>query len=458
MDKIHGKWSDDRIRSMFRGAADFNVRNLVCDGLELHVYAIDGLTSGGDISKYIVKPIREFLRGKTMEELYSNALEGAIVNSVAKPCEDLTDVSHFLVNGFCVVLFPEVGGIAFETKTTVSRLPNIPQVENTVKCPKDAFVETVRTNTSLVRRHLRSPKLRIFETRVGKESLTNVSVLWLDGVADPRIAQRMCQRLETMQIDAMLSPASVEEDITGSRKTAFPMLQYTERTDRFCEGLVQGRVGVFVDGLPLGYLAPVDLGYLMNSPEDLGRDYISASCIRVLRYIALLLDLLLPALYVALFAFHQTLLPIWLQEKIVPLPYGPAVEILGLLIAFELLQESGIHLPQSVGQSVSIIGGIVMGSAAVEAGIISPLALIAVSVTGICGFVLPNRDLATAIRVWRFALAVLSAIGGLWGTAIGVVILTVHLGKLKSLDIPYLIPFESSLLRHRFTRKKDEKK
>lgn len=453
-----GEITDQNIRSIFDNAADFNARALSCGGKTLTAYAIDGLTSGGDISHYIVKPIQELLQGDTMEEMYDNALRGAVVNSVAKPCKTLDDIALFLVNGFCVVLFPSVGAIAFETKTSVSRLPNIPQVENTVKCPKDSFVETIRTNTSLVRRHLRSPNLRIFETRVGRHSLTNVSLIWLDGVTDPSLPERMRKRLESMDIDAMLTPSSVEEYLTGSRKTAFPMLQYTERTDRFCQGLVQGRVGVFVDGLPLGYLAPVDLGYLMNSPEDLGRDYISASCVRVLRYGALLLDLLLPALYVAMMMFHKMLLPGWLQDNTVQLPYSPAWEILGLLIAFELLQESGIHLPQSIGQSVSILGGIVIGSAAVEAGIISPLALIAVSITGICGFVLPNRDLATAIRVWRFALAALAAIAGLWTVALGLLCLLLHLARLKSLGVPYLIPFESTLMRHRLMRKNNAKK
>lgn len=454
MQLYSGELTDSNIRAIFENAADFNIRTLTCSGHTLTAYAIDGLTSGGDISHYIIKPILELLRGDTMTALYENALYCAVVNSVAKPCQTLNDVAMFLVNGFCVVLFPGAGAIAFETKTAVSRSPNVPQVENTVKCPKDAFVETIRTNTSLVRRHLRSPDLRIFETRVGRHSLTNVGLLWLDGVADPELPERMKQRLESMDIDAMLSPSSVEEYITGSRKTAFPMLQYTERTDRFCQGLVQGRVGVFVDGLPLGYLAPVDLGYLMNSPEDLGRDYISASCVRVLRYAALLLDLLLPALYVALMTFHRTWLPDWLRDNTVRLPYAAVWEILGLLIAFELLQESGIHLPQSIGQSVSIIGGIVMGSAAVEAGIISPLALIAVSITGICGFVLPNRDLATAIRVWRFGLAVLAGIAGLWGVAAGIAYLILHLARLKSLGVPYLIPFESTLLRHRMGKKK----
>ena len=457
-----GVIDDKNIRNIFREAGDFNVRKLQCGRFILYGYAIDGLTSGADISEYVFKPILEELQGQSMEELYNNALDGVVVNSVAKACQTLTDVATLLVNGFCVVLFPGVGALAFETKTGEKRGLAAPDVEHTAKGPKDAFVETVRTNTSLVRRHLRTPDLRLYETKVGRRSLTNVTVVWIDGLTNEELVQRMKKRLDTIDIDGMLSPASVEEYITGSRKTAFPLLQYTERTDRFCNGLLKGRVGLFVDGLPLGYLAPVDIGYLMNSPEDLGRDYISASWVRVMRYAALFIGLLLPAIYIAFTTFHRNLIPDMLLQIIDEsrdnLPYSAVWEVLGLLMAFELLQESGVHLPQSIGQSVSIIGGIVLGSAAVDAGVISPMALIVVSITGISGFVLPNRDFAAAIRVSRFGLALAASIAGLTGLGIGFVMLVIHLLRLKSLGVPYMVFFEPNILRRRMVKNKNRDK
>ena len=221
-------------------------------------------------------------------------------------------------------------------------------------------------------------------------------------------------------------------------------------------------MGLLVDGLPLGYLAPVDIGHFMESPEDNGIDYISASCIRVLRYCALFLSLLLPGVFVAMAIHHQEMIPLPLLRSIIEskafVPFSTATEILGLLIAFELLQESGIHLPRAIGQSVSIIGGIVIGSAAVEAKIISPAALIAVSVAGICGFVQPNRDFAEAVRVWRFLIAVLGAIAGLFGVTVGLLLLVIHLSGLSSLGVSYLFPYSKlkgiSLLRPRLDRMK----
>ncbi len=450
--------TDENICTVFEGAGDFIRRQITCGDFKLFAYAIDGLVSGGDTSEYVMKPITEHLRAESMQALYEKALHGAVYNSVADPCKDLETVALKLVNGFCVVLFPGAGAVAFEVKTGDKRGPAAPEVENTVKGPKDAFVETVRSNTSLVRRHLRSPDLRFYETQVGRRSLTNVSVAWIQGITNPELVERMKKRLAQIDVDAFVHPAAVEEYITGSRATAFPMLQYTERTDRFCAGLLRGRVGLLVDGLPVGYLAPVDLGYLMDSPEDLARDYLSASWVRILRYGALFLGLLLPAVYLAMMQFHMDSIPQPLlgviQSSKERVPFSSVWEVLGLLLAFELLQESGIHLPQAIGQSVSIVGGIVVGTAGVEAGLVSPIALIVVSIAGVCGFVLPNRDLAAAVRFWRFLLACAGAAVGIWGVAAGTAVLLVHLALQKSLGVPYIIPAEPALLRKRMKKQK----
>lgn len=457
-----GAVTDENICAVFSGAGDFNRRELRVGAHLLVLYAIDGLTSGGDISEYVVKPLLQDTFGGTEAELFDRALHRTVYNSVAVVCKDLNDVANKLVNGFSVVLFGAAGAIAFEDKTGEKRSPSAPEVENTVKGPKDAFTETVRTNTSLLRRHLRSPALRLYETQVGRRSLTNVTVAYLDGLTDRRLVEAMCARLRQIDIDGLVTPAAVEEYLTGSRPTAFPLLQFTERTDRFAQGLLSGRVGLLVDGLPLGYLAPVDLGYLMTAAEDRGIDYLSASCVRILRYLALLIGLFLPALYVAMAAYHPEMLPTRLLESVIEskraVPFPTVFEVLALLAAFELLREASVALPQSIGQSLSIIGGLVVGTAAVDAKIISPAALIVVATAGIGGFALPNRGFADALRLWRFLLTVLASLGGLFGLTAGALCLLVHLAGLESMGTPYLLPFSGVTLGHALVRERLERR
>lgn len=436
----------ENVEAVFDGAADFVIRPLEFSGIRATAYFIDGLTSGNQIAEYVLQPMSEHLSG-TAEDMIDQCLDGTVYSAVANEVTDLETLCRKLVNGYCAVVFEgSERAVAFEVRTGDKRGPTPPSVENTVKGPKDAFTETGRTNTSLVRRHLRSPNLRIYETTVGRRTLTNVSVVWLEGITNKDLVERMKARLNDIDIDGLLTPTAVEEYVSGSRRTAFPLLHYTERTDKFARGILEGQVGLLVDGLPLGYLTPVSLAGFMTSPEDRGMDYISASGIRVLRYAALMVSLLLPGLYLAMAAFHQEMIPTKLLHAIIEskqlVPFPTVFEVMGLLVAFEILQEAGIHLPQSLGQTVSIIGGLVVGTAAVEAKLISPAALIVISVSGVCGFAIPSRELSNAIRIWRFVLTMLASVAGLFGLTAGLIAMLLHLGGLESFGLPYLRPFD----------------
>lgn len=461
---IPGPFTDSAIRRIFQFSGDFIIRELQIGEIRLYAYFLDGLTSGGDIARLVFQPFTDNLPQGTEEELYQAALEGYVYAANTSEVMDLETACMKLVNGFCVVLFPGLEkGLSFETRTGEKRGPSEPEVEKTAKGPKDAFTETMRTNTSLLRRHLRTPELCLEQGVIGRKSLTNYTVVWIEGLTNPDLVERVRRRMAAIDVDGFLTPASVEEYLTGSRATAFPLVQSTERTDKFSQGLLDGRVGLLVDGLPLGYLLPVDLAAMMTSPEDKTVDYISASFLKILRYGALLVSLFLPALYIAMAEYHQEMLPTGMLLSMIEskqsVPFPTVVEVLGLLLAFELLQQAGLQLPQSVGQTVSIIGGLVVGSAAVEAKIISPAALIVVSVAGVCGYTLSGQDFSGAVRIWRFGLSLCASVAGLFGIVAGFLALLIHLAGLESMGRSYLAPFSrlsggSRLLRRRLVTDK----
>lgn len=457
-------WGIAELQALFGRSADVARRQIVAGGQRLEVLFLDGLCSGGDIAEQVIKPLMQAVRPGSMQELLEQAEKASVYCAVTERVYSARQAADKLLQGFCVVVFPGTdAALCFETKTSARRGPSAPESENTVKGAKDAFTETMRMNTSLLRRHLRSEQLRFVQKTVGRRSQTSVTICYLEGLSAPELVERMEKRLDGIDIDGLLTPASVEEYVTGSRRTAFPLLQYTERPDTFCQGLLNGQIGLLVDGLPLGYLAPVSLGILMSSTEDRAVDYISASCLRVLRYAALLCALLLPGLYVAMATFHQQMLPTKLLLAIIDskreVPFDTVFEVVGLLAAFELLQEAGLHLPQAIGTAVSIIGGLVVGTTAVDARLVSPAALIVSASAGICGYTLPSRDLSDAIRVWRFLLTVLAGLGGLFGLSAGGLLLLAHLAGLSSFEVAYLSPFSDVrakrvLLRPRLIRQK----
>lgn len=431
----------DNIVRIFGTCGDFKQRSVMVgpEKQEVWVFSIDGLVSGSEIADFVIKPL---MAAKT--SVTPDMARELIYSAVLTPAENMDQVAHLLVNGFCVVLFHEGQAAGFEAKTGEKRSVSGPEVENTVKGAKDSFTETIRTNTSLVRRHLRSPELRLREIIVGRRTLTNVTVCSIAGLTNPDLVAAVTERLLSIDVDGLLTPASVEEYLTGSRKTAFPVQIYTERPDRFAWGLLTGRVGILVDGLPLGYLVPCDMEDFLESPEDRNGNYIVDSCLKFLRYISLGAALLLPGFFAAVSLYHQEMIPTaWLRaisESRQAVPFSVGAEVLILLIAFELLQEAGLHLPKNLGQAVSIIGGLVVGSAAVEAGLISPAALIVVAAAGVCGYTLPQRDFADAVRLWRFVIAVGGIVAGLAGVTLVSLGLLIHLGTLESLGLPYLAP------------------
>lgn len=438
------------IESVFGGSTDFTKRNIALGGDEektVTLVYLMGLVKMERVSEYIMRPMAQdpFLKG-SWGEIMTKMEGGSLYNLTTLRRTTCDQVAFDMVNGYCVMFFPGVPAVlSFFAGSEEKRGVSDPKNEPPIKGPRDSFVETVRTNTALVRRRIRTPDLRIKELFVGRQTVTPVDIVWIDGITNPELVSSVEKRVGDIDIDALIATGNLEEYIVDDLHTAFPMILSTERPDRFSAGLAEGRVGILVDGLPLGWLAPGSVGQFFKTPQDKSSNWMAASVIAVLRYLCMLTTLFLPALYLAAVTFHLEMLPTKLALSIIAakqdVPFTSVFEVLIMLVAFELVQEAGLRLPQSIGQTVSILGGLVVGSAAVEARIVSPAVLIVVALAGIAGYTMPNQDFAAALRIWRFVFALLSSIAGLMGLALGFAVLVIHLAGLESFGVSYLTPF-----------------
>ena len=440
--RLDGPLTEAALAEVFAGCVDYNCRRVAAGGREdrqLLLIYLAGMVRMERVSDYVLRPLtQDRLLGELNEgAAWERMASGALYSLSVTRRETLDEAVSDLIDGNCLLLFPgKEAVLSFNVGTEEKRGISPPEDEVSVKGPKDAFVENLRTNTSLVRRHLKAPELKIREQIVGRQSLTPVDILWLDGIADEATVAALEERLRAIDIDALLETGNLEEYIVDSLDTPFPLIQSTQRPDRFCYGLAQGRVGVLMEGIPLGYLAPGVLGDFLRTPEDRSENWMVAACLTVLRWACLLVALCLPGLYVAMVVFHPELIPTRLALSIMAarrdVPFSTLFETLLLLLSFEVLQEAGLRLPQSIGQT---------GSAAVEARLISPAVLVVGAMAGIAGYTMPSQDLAGAMRLWRFILTLAGAVGGLFGLTAGLAALAGHLAGLESFGAPYLTPF-----------------
>ncbi|MGI5971815.1 MAG: spore germination protein [Oscillospiraceae bacterium] len=429
----------ENLKKAFGHSSDLTERILHPErGGEITAFFIDGLVDSEQISSNVIRPILQWA-----DDSPERTMTSVVWNLNALERDNIADCAADLINGCCVIIY-DGKALSFEAKGGEKRSVSEPIIENVVKGAKEGFVETLRTNTSLVRRRLRSPQLRILEAKAGRLTKTRIEILYIEGLTNPEFVTELEERVKSIDVDGVISAAVLEEYIIGDVKTVFPLLQFTDLCDRFCEGLLAGRIGLIAEGIPIGYLLPATMPQLMKAPEDEANNYIVASVIRALRYFGLAVTLLLPGFYVAVATFHQEMIPYTLMKSIVEskqgVPFSSSVEVIGMLIAFEILQEAGLRLPKTIGQTVSIIGALIVGQSAVEAKIFSPVVVIVVAVAGIMGYLVPNQDFAAAMRIWRFMFAVCAALLGMFALALAGMVLIYHLASIENFNVPYLAP------------------
>lgn len=314
-----------------------------------------------------------------------------------------------------------------------------------VRGPKEGFTESIGTNISLVRRIIKSPNLWIESQKIGTLTQTQVSFMYMHGIVNDKVLQELRKKLKSINIDGILESGYIEQLLEDNTFSPFPTLYNTERPDSVAGNLLEGRIAIFVDGTPFVLIAPTTFFMFFHAVEDYYQRFDITTLVRILRFICLVISLLGPSLFVAILNFHQEMVPtsllINLASQREGVPFPALIEALLMEFTFEIIREAGIRMPSTIGQTVSIIGGLVLGQAAIQAGIVSPGMVIVVSLTGISSFATPAFNMALSIRILRFAIMIIAAFMGLYGIAIFLFILIAHMCSLKSLGFPYMAPF-----------------
>lgn len=434
----------------FKDCADFLCSKIVSSltGVEIYKLNIDQFVDKQIIDEAILRPLSlEIDNIKNSTDLLQFIKGGKIYHLDVKIETDVDKVVEaLLAANFVLVCNNEA--FVFSTAGFSKRSVDKPESESSVKGAKESFIESSAVNVSLVRRRLQTDKLKLVEENIGKETKTKVNIMYVDGVAKPEVVQKVIDRIKGVKVPSIVSVSDFEEHIIDRKYSIFPQTIATERPDKVAANLIEGKIVIFVDGFPSAYIAPSVLAMFMQASEEYNINYFVSSFIRMLRYICIFIATLFPALYIAITTFHHEMLPTTLAESIIQskqdVPLPAFLEIIIMLIAFEILLEAGVRMPKTAGQTVSIIGALIVGEAAVNAKFVSPIVVVIVAITAICGFVIPNRDLANAIRLTRIGLVLVASAAGLFGMSIATIALFYYLSSLESFGEPYLKPFAAS--------------
>jgi spore germination protein len=433
----------DILKGLFKDCSDVVFRPLYAGKRKAHLLFVDGFINSANVELH---GLRQILEDVESASITSDYLKEKIISigSVSDTTQ-LDEVVTNVLKGNTVLLVDGVHkALIYDEKGGERRGVSEPESESAVRGPREGFTERLRVNTALVRQRLRSNRLKIINKDIGTETNTGIAVLYIDGIASPDLVQEIMSRLDKIKIDAVLESGYIEEFIEDNPWSLFPQIQNTERPDTVASNLLEGRVAIIVDGTPFVLILPTTFWQFLQASEDYYNRFHISIFLRLLRVIFVFIALQLPSLYVAVTTYHHEMLPTNLLFSIAAsreaIPFPAFVEALIMELSFEALREAGIRLPKIVGQAVSILGALVIGQAAVEAGIVSAPMVIVVSLTGIASFTIPRFNMAISIRLLRFPLMILAAMFGLYGIVLGTLMILTHLTKLRSFGIPYFWP------------------
>ena len=418
------------------------------------VFYFDGMTDSSVVHDNILQPLlldaeiaeNDAETEENFRNFFEYLKERLLPAGEITVADDLKQGAQAMMNGDVLLIIDGCRqAIVIDAKGFPQRPVGKAENEVVLRGPQEAFTEAMRINTALIRRHLRTNQLKLEEKTLGRYTRTQVAIVYLDGVANENIIAEVHRRLDNIKdVDSILDSSCIEQYIEDSPFSVFPQMQYTERPDKVAASLLEGRVALVVDGSPDVILLPLMFVQLLQSPEDYYTRLAPGTFMRWIRYMGLLIAILFPSLYVAVTSYHPEMLPLNLLLSIAAaregVPFPAFVEALIMELCFELLREASIRLPGAIGNTIGIVGALVIGDAAVSAHLVAPQMVIVVAITAIGSFTVPSMEASYPIRLLRFPLMLLAAGFGLYGVALGVMAILLHLVHLRSFGFPYLEP------------------
>lgn len=429
----------DRLSDLLAQPEDLNVRRLQIRATGEHaaLIYIEGLVDTAEIHTNILKPLLLETEIGRQSPISIGRVERA---------ENWADTTSAILKGGSVLLVDgSREALVMGTEGWPQRAPTDPKMETSLRGAQQGFVESIQQNIALIRRYLPNRELTFKSLRVGRRGDTQVSIAYLADVANPDILRELTDRIGRLDVDLIINTGELAELIEDNPYSPFPQLLITERPDAAVSHIAQGRFAVLVDRSPTVLVGPASFVSFFQNIDDYSTRWSIATFIRMLRFLAFFISIILPAFYIAATSFNFELIPLKLLLTIGTfrgsVPFSPFVEAVFMELTLEMIREAGVRLPSPIGQTVGIVGGIVIGQAIVQAGLISNIMVVVVAFTAISSFILPNLDMVGAVRLIRFCLMIAASMFGIFGLLVGLMILVGHMISLESLGTPFGTPF-----------------
>lgn len=434
-----------QIKKLYGNSDDLQSRTIKVKNKNIGVIFMESSSSSETISNFIVKAIDYISKDTTL--LFSNIykkLKNNIFNCQVITTKNFEEFSYFLSSGFTIIIVDGSDeAIIMETRAQLDRGVSEATNEPVLRGPKDSFTESHSKNLGLLRKRIKDSNLWFEELKVGRRTKTRVSIAYLSDIVNKKDIAKIKEKLNKINIDGILDSGTLKEYLTN-QKSSFPQILSTERPDLTCQALLNGKIAILVENTPYVIILPNVLTDFIHTAEDQFQNPTNISFTRILKVCALIITLFTPAIYIAITTFDQTVVPdkllISLAVQREGVPFPTAFEIILLMMIFEILRESDIRLPANMGASMSIVGALVLGEAAVNAGIVSPIAVIVVAITSICSLIFTDADFINSIRYWRLIFILAASVLGLMGLLSATFCYIIKLSSLETLKVSYLSP------------------